>query len=129
MTYISKLTIPGIRLWISLGCSEAERAIPQPIDVDIQIQYLNELPGCETDQLVDVVCYHTLLLRINELMENRSFHLVERVTKVIFEGVEKHLGSIDAILEVSVTKPHHPIPNVQKGITFTYRRKLSQKSL
>jgi dihydroneopterin aldolase len=129
LTNTSKLTIPGLRLWVSLGCSAEERAVLQPIDVDIQIQFLDELPGFHSDQLSEVICYHTLVDRVTDLMKNKSFNLVERVTLYIFEFVAKHLGNLDVILEVTVTKPHHPIPSVQKGITFTYGRRVSQKSL
>jgi FolB domain-containing protein len=129
LTNYSELFIPGLRIWISLGCSPEERATQQPIDIDIKIKFINELPGCSSDQLADVVCYHTLTEQVIGAIQNQSFHVIEFLAARIFASVEKQLHSIDAIVEIAVTKPHHPVPHVQKGIVFTYCRRVSQKSL
>jgi len=128
LTHYSELSIPGLRLWISLGCSAEERATPQPVDIDIKIQFAQELLGCSTDKLSDVVCYDTLVKQVINALQNRSFHLIEFLAAFIFAAVEKQLQKAEAIVEVTVTKAHHPVPHVQKGIAFKYCRRVSQKS-
>jgi dihydroneopterin aldolase len=129
VAHYSELSIPGLRLWISLGCSEEERATPQPVDIDIKIQFVQELLGCSTDKLSDVVCYDTLVKKVIAALQNRSFHLIEFLAASIFAAVEKQLHQIEAIIGVTVTKAHHPVPHVQKGIAFKFCGRVSQKSI
>ena len=129
LTDSCELLIPSLRLWLSLGCSEAERAVPQPVDIDIRIKFMNMLPGCYSDKLEEVVCYHTLTQSVITFLQKKSFHLIEFLAARIFESVEQHLKSIDAVIEVAVTKPNHPVPHIHKGVVFKYCRRVSQKSL
>lgn len=124
-----ELLIPGLRLCVSLGCSEEEKSTPQPIDIDIKINYLEEPIGCHSDKLVDVICYHTLTEKIIESVQNRSFNLIEFLAKYIFETVSKHIDSKGSIVEIAITKLNHPVQHVQKGIVFKYCRRLPQNSL
>jgi dihydroneopterin aldolase len=102
--------------------------MPQPIDVHTEIKFFEELRGCTTDNLEDVVCYHTLTEKIIESLRGKSFHLIEFVAKQIFETVASFI-SLGAILAITITKPNHPVPHVQKGISFKYSRRIPQKSL
>jgi len=143
------------------------------------------LPGCYSDKLEEVVCYHTLTEKVIASLHKKSFHLIEFLAARIFESVEQHLqplvllpvnschsgcvkapglrlskrggiskqytpplrqlnhGSfhaspsgrnlreeaLDAVIEVTVTKPNHPVPHIHKGVVFKYCRRVSQKSL
>lgn len=130
MTEYSELIIPGLRLWLSLGCSPEERAVPQPVDIDVRIKFFQELPGCSSDHLHDVLCYHTLVEHVTASIQHHSCHLIEYLAKRIFTLIEDKFSSIlqDALMEISVTKPNPPVPNVQRGITFKYARRVPQKS-
>ena len=46
----------------------------------------------------------------------------------IFEALANQPNLADAIVEIVITKPNHPVPFVQKGMVFKYCRSLSQKS-
>ncbi|MDR2540086.1 MAG: dihydroneopterin aldolase [Chlamydiales bacterium] len=118
-----------MRLWVSLGCSIEERANPQPVNVDIRIGSPKEPIGCHSDQLSDVVCYKMIAEPVIESVKNRSFHLIESLAAHVFAVVVKQYDLSGFTVEVVITKPNHPVPYIQKGMTFTYRRRLSQKSL
>ncbi|MFI5342713.1 MAG: dihydroneopterin aldolase [Chlamydiales bacterium] len=121
--------MPGLRLWISLGCSVEEKSNPQPVDVDIRINLSKEPFGCHSDQLIDVICYKAITEQVIEFVKNRSFNLIEFLAARIFETVAKQIDRKGALIEIVITKPNHPVPHVQKGIVFKYRRRLLQKSL
>lgn len=127
----SEILIPKIQIWVSLGCSEAERATAQPVDMELKILFFEELPGCVSDELDEVICYKTVTEQIIFALEGRSFHLLEALTRHVFAKVKEHLQrrvSINALVEVAVTKWHHRIPEIQKGVVFKYRGTLSEKS-
>ena len=123
------LLIPGLRLWISLGCSVEERSNLQPVDVDIRMKFFQEPRGCCSDQLVDVVCYKTVVEQVMDSVKDKSFNLIETLAARIFECVAQQPNLDDALIEITVTKPNHPVPHVQKGMVFKYCRRLPQKSL
>jgi dihydroneopterin aldolase len=122
-----ELLVPGLRLWIALGCSAEERTHPQPVDVDIRINFAKQPVGCLSDKLSDVSCYKRIAEEVIESVKGRSFHLIEFLAAQIFDVVAKEIGPVEAGLEVTITKPNHPVPHIQKGIVFKYRRSLPQK--
>lgn len=125
-----ELLIPGLRLWISLGCGIEEKTNLQPVDIDIRINFSQEPIGCHSDRLDDVVCYKSLTELVIESVKNRSFDLIEFLAAHIFEAITTQLNGLDgSVVEIVVTKPNHPVPHVQKGIVFKYCRRLPQKSL
>ena len=124
-----ELIIPGLRVWVSLGCSPEERAHPQPVDIEIRIQYGKEPLGCRSDQLSDVCCYDTLVNQVIESLKNGSYHLIEFLASHIFDVVALNVAVEETMIEVVITKPHHPVMHVQQGIVFKYRRRAPQKSL
>jgi len=128
MTNHNELSINGIRLWVALGCSTEERTNLQPVDVDVKIDFVRELTGFQTDQIEDVYCYKTLVEHIVEGIQGKSFNLVEFLAMQIFSIVEKFLGKEEATVDVSVSKPNHPVMHVNKGIVFRYTRRIPQKS-
>lgn len=123
-----ELLIPGIRLWISLGCSRAERANLQPVDVEIRIHLSQEPKGCRSDQLSDVYCYKQISEHIIQFIKDRSYNLIERLAADVFDVISQQMTE-NCMIEVVVSKPNHPIPYIQKPIQFKYCRRLLQKSL
>lgn len=97
--------------------------------MDIGIAFSQEPLGCRSDDLVDVFCYKMIAEKVIESVKGKSFHLIEFLAAYIFEALIKHFSLEGAILEIRVTKPHHPVAYVQKGIVFKYRRRVPQKSL
>jgi FolB domain-containing protein len=106
-----------------------ERTNLQPVDVDIKIIFSQEPLGCHSDQLADVVCYKTVTEQVIEITQGQSFNLIESLAARIFACVTKQPNLNGALVEIAVTKPNHPVPHVQKGMVFKYRRRVPQKSL
>jgi dihydroneopterin aldolase len=64
-----------------------------------------------------------------ESTKGKSFNLIESLAERIFQCISKQSNLGNAVLEVAVTKPNHPVPHVQKGMVFRYCRRLPQKFL
>ena len=128
MTNHNELIIKGLRLWVALGCSVEEKTNLQPVDIDIKIDFINELKGSQTDSIADVYCYSTLVGLVFDEINSQSFNLVEFLATKVFAVIETFLGSEEAYVEVSVSKPNHPVMHVNNGIVFRYSRRTPQKS-
>jgi len=120
-----ELLIPGLRLWVSLGCSAEDRLSLRRIDVAIRITSSQQPRGCHSDQLDDVVCHQRVTAQVIDSVKDRHFNLIESLASCIFECVAKQLNLNDAFIEITVAKPNHPVPHVQ----FKYCRRLLQTSL
>ena len=117
-----------MRLWVSLGCTPEEIANPQPVDVEIKIQLRNEPIGCQSDCLSDVICYKMTVDKVIEATKSRTFHLIEHLAATIFTAVVEAIAPQEGSLEITVEKPNHPIPHVNKPMVFRLHRRLPQKS-
>lgn len=124
-----ELLIPGLRLWISLGCSVEERTNLQPVDIDIRIHFSKAPLGCHSDRIADAVCYGTLVEKVIAAIRGQSFNLIEAMAARIFETIAAQPNLGGTFVEVLVAKPNHPVPDVQKGMVFKYGRHIPQKSL
>lgn len=124
-----ELLIPGLRLWIFLGCSVEERSHLQPVDIDIRINFSKEPVGCHSDELEHVSCYKTIVDQVVEYTDKKTFNLIEYLAAQIFQVVGKQLNDRDAWLEIVIAKPNHPIPHVGKAVVFRYSGRSPQKSL
>lgn len=120
-----ELAIQGLQLWVRLGCSEAERAYPQPVEIEVRILFDEQPVGCRSDQLADVCCYQAVVEGITTLVEERSFKLIEFLAAEIFDRTRPQLKAGGAMLEVAVIKLRSPVPHVQRGMRFIYSRRVS----
>ncbi len=119
-----ELAIQGLQLWVRLGCSEAERAYPQPVEMEIRIVFDKEPVGCRSDQLADVCCYQAVVEGITALTQESSFKLIEFLAAEVFDTVQQQLKRGEVTLEIAVTKLRSPVPHVQRGMRFTYSRRV-----
>lgn len=117
---VYELFIPGIRLLLTLGCTDEEKAQKQPVDIDIKITFSKEPAGCRSDQLSDVCCYDTIVKKLAQSLERESFNLIEYLAARAFDIIGKMLQQ-EATIEITVAKPQHPVEHVQKAISFKYR--------
>ncbi len=127
-----ELAIQNLRLWVSLGCSPEERSSLQPVEIGIKMIFSKEPSGCKSDQLDDVICYQTVVDEVTKIIQGQSFHLIECLSRTVFDIAANYLhqkGQSEVVLEIAIAKTHHPVVNVHGPVTFTYRRRLPQKSL
>ena len=54
------LFLNELEIYVSLGCSEEERAHKQMIKLDIELQFDQNYSASDTDNLEETICYYTL---------------------------------------------------------------------
>src|SRR5690606_18212430 len=74
-----ELRVHRLALEVRLGCSEAERAVPQSVELDATIRFAEPPAGCTSDRLEDTVCYAELATVAREIVSAREFRLVEHL--------------------------------------------------
>lgn len=118
-TTFSTLTLRGLRVSAYVGWSEAERLSPQPIDIDICIQFAEPPPACRSDELAHTVCYAELSNIIKTCAANQQFKLIERMAYKLLREIKIRLpaGSLGWI---RITKLQIPIPDVHGNASFSY---------
>ena len=101
-----RITLRGIRFAGRHGVSAEERAEPQPFEVDVVVRLDLSHPA-RTDELADTIDYTSLFALAREIVEERSFHLIEALAAAIAEAVLA-AHPVDDV-EVRVRKPKAPI--------------------
>ena len=114
------LAISDLRLWLHLGCSEQEKFLPQPISLDIQIEFNSCPEGVQDDNLDGVICYAVLTKKIKEFCEIRRFNLIENVAASVHSIISKVV--VDAKITVKATKIKSPVESIHGGVSFTYSK-------
>ncbi len=98
-----RIALRGIRAFGKHGVFEIEKAVPQPFDVDVEIDA--EVGAARTsDQLADTLDYADLHARIVRIVRTESFTLIERLADAIARALltdERVAG-----VRVTVAKPH-----------------------
>lgn len=96
------VTLHQLELKIALGAGNQERANPQSIWIDIDMQFQTPPRACHTDQLNDTYCYDSLTQKIAEHITPRSFHLLEHVAHEIYQIIKKsYTESIEVLVKVT----------------------------
>jgi len=84
------------------GANPGERDLPQPFDIDLAFD-LDLTPASQSDLLADTVDYATIYERIVDIVEQRSYALLERLAAdmidVLFEDTRVRRA------EVHIAKP------------------------
>lgn len=112
------LEFRGARLDVRLGCSVAERAVPQAVDLDLAVRFA-ELPrACESDELADTVCYAELIDAARDACAGREFKLVERLAHELFTRL-RPLIPAGASLWLRATKLRPPVEGLAGGVAFS----------
>lgn len=113
-----QLQVPCYRLWLSVGWTDAEREIPQPIDIELSISLAAAPSASKTDSLADTFCYASLLDALAKASQVRSFKLLECLAEILLGITEQFLQDkgYRAAIAVGVTKVCPPISGVLSGI-------------
>ncbi len=115
---MSVLEFRGARLDVRLGCSEAERATPQAVDLDVAVRFADLPVACESDALEDTLCYAELIEAARAACAGREFHLVERLAHELF-GRLRTLVPPGADLWLRATKLRPPVAGLRGGVAFS----------
>jgi dihydroneopterin aldolase len=92
------------------GVSEEERADPQVIELDIELD-LDLRPGGTSDDLAQTVSYAEIFDLCRAQVEEHSYHLLEAIGEAVARDVLAHDKRIERVC-VTVRKPGVPIDGV-----------------
>ncbi len=81
------LRINKFEVWVHLGCSIEERKHTQPVHFTLEIKFLKNLSGSETDQLTDAIDYVELAECIKTVALIKPYHLIEHLNQEIFNAL------------------------------------------
>lgn len=109
----NSIVIKGIAVSAHCGVSEGERAIKQPLLVDIRFSCPNQ-SAFLSDRLSDTVDYGAVVRRVREIAEGKAFSLVETLTEQICRSLLAEFPITR--LHVWVRKTQPPLEGVQGSV-------------
>ncbi|MFI1767339.1 dihydroneopterin aldolase [Streptomyces sp. NPDC020800] len=113
------ILLTGLRTFGHHGVGEAERTTGQVFVVDAVLE-VDTRPAALTDDVSETVDWHLLAQRIDKLVTGSSFRLVETLAASIAD--ECLADALVAAVEVTVRKPHAPIPLAFDEVAVRIRR-------
>jgi dihydroneopterin aldolase len=114
----SGIHLPALLLNATLGWPEEERLQPQPIIINITIQFDTPPSACFNDTLENTVCYDTLVKIIKKIVAAKAFRLLEHISYEIYQAIKQTISQPNKI-HVSVKK-QPPIPELTGGAIFYF---------
>lgn len=115
-----RITLRGMRFAGRHGALPGEQLTPQPFEVDIVVA-LDLAPAAASDDLADTVDYAALFSLARDIVEDRSFRLIEALAGAIADAVLA-AHNADAV-EVTVRKPRAPLPGEFETVEVRVRRR------
>jgi dihydroneopterin aldolase len=114
-----RITLVGMQFMGRHGVSDEERRVPQPFEVDLALRLDLSRPAT-TDQLADTINYSTLFDLAREIVEERSFHLLEALAGAVADAVlaAHHVDDV----EVRLRKPKAPLSGAFETVEVRIRR-------
>lgn len=102
----TRLGLRGIELEVRIGVTEAERAEPRLIIVDVEMTP-RSVTGSRTDELEGTVDYAAVTEVVRRRATDGEYRLIERLATVLRDALWQEFALSD--LEVSVRKPAPPV--------------------
>ena len=115
-----RITLRGMRFLGRHGVQLEERLEPQPFEIDVILRGDLAAPAA-SDELADTIDYAAVFSLVGEVVENRSFRLIEALAGAIAEAVLGGLPVDD--VEVRVRKPKAPLPGTFETVEARLRRR------
>ncbi|MBS1673609.1 MAG: dihydroneopterin aldolase [Actinobacteria bacterium] len=119
MDFLDQITLTGLTVFGRHGVYEHERANGQEFVIDL-VLHLPLSPAGASDDVADTVHYGELAERVAAVVAGEPVDLIEtlatRIADVVLEDERIHL------VEVTVHKPHAPIPLTFADVSVTLRR-------
>jgi 7,8-dihydroneopterin aldolase/epimerase/oxygenase len=115
-----RITLRGMRFMGRHGVNPEEQVTAQPFEVDVILRTELSRPAT-TDELADTIDYSAVFRIAAEIVENRSYRLIERLAGAIAEAVLAAFPIDD--VEVRVRKPKAPLPGALETVEARLRRR------
>lgn len=114
----SVLSIDQLEFDVHLGWPEEERRLPQPVSIDLKLQFKDLPSGCKSDLLEGTQCYSQMADRIREVCAAQEYKLIEHLTWKIYSALRTEIPS-QVSLWVALKKVKVPIQELRGGATFS----------
>lgn len=105
---MDKLQISGLELWMKVGCTAEERAFPQLLILDIEMEAPLQAAG-KRDDMQRTVDYADVINRLKIQIEMKSYRLLETVAEDAAELVLKKFK----VKRVTVRAKKRALPAIQ----------------
>ena len=102
----------GLRIECVVGVYPQEREQPQPIVIDIELDY-DFAPAASSDAVSDAVDYDRVVAGVAELVQRRRFHLIETMAEETADLLLECHASVTAV-RLEIRKPN-AIPNAESS--------------
>ena len=99
------LFLSDVEIYVSLGCSEQERAHKQMINFDLELEFNQVYSASDSDNLEETICYYTLRNNIQQFCDDISCNLIEYLAKQIYLFIEKNYSNITIKYLKLIKKP------------------------
>jgi dihydroneopterin aldolase len=112
---MDKVFVKGLRIKAHLGIYEWEQRIPQTVLIDLEM-HTDTREAAANDEVDKTVNYRLVSDRVQHLLANRKFQLVETVAEAIAQMIQDEFGVTS--LRVTVAKPSAFADAEQVGVTI-----------
>jgi 7,8-dihydroneopterin aldolase/epimerase/oxygenase len=96
---MDKIIIHNLETWYCVGVPDDERAQPQRLLLEIEMEY-DTAKAAESDDLADTVDYHSIAERLLNFGEDRTWHLIEKLAADVAEFIMREYGVPAVTVEV-----------------------------
>lgn len=112
----SILSLNELAFDVSIGVYDHEKVNKQRLFVNIEIELMSLPKGCQSDDVVDVICYDHLIAHLRKKAQLKHFELIEHFAWILFNAIAEYLQET-VVLTVAVLKDPK-IPGL-KNATFS----------
>ncbi len=117
---ISTLEIKQLRLKITIGVSDEERAKLQDVEFNITINFSDLPKACSSDQINNTLCYDQLTQEIKKFCVNNNFHLIEHLSHSLHKYIKSNYLDLKDKLSLQVCKSA-PVKETEGKCCFTIK--------
>jgi dihydroneopterin aldolase len=114
-----RIVVTGVTALGRHGVLPEERQRAQPFEVDLEIEAPLDLAG-RRDDLADTVDYGQVIAGVVEIIEERSFQLLEALAGAIADDVLRHELVTSVVVEVRKARP--PVAYNVRSVGVRLRR-------
>lgn len=120
---MTKIGIYQVRFDAHVGVTEAERAVAQPISVDLELT--GEI-NTDSDRLEETIDYDALCRNIIDISQKSPVNLIETLAGKIAQKALEEARAISVL--VRVKKCHPPLKEIQGGFVVEVQRQKMEKT-
>jgi dihydroneopterin aldolase len=119
-----RIALLGLRVLGNHGVASAERLIPQPFEVDLDLM-LDLRPAGQSDDLTQTVDYGAVLERVGRVVAEQSFSLIEALAEAIAVEVLSDPRVVGVSVSVRKLRPPVAVDVASVAVRITRRARLA----